>query len=102
MQIPIPEQIKKYVEDIEIVPLIEIKGTKWYIVSKEELKELVKYRDEIDKIPEKVWRAYPKEDIEHDCDCGNNADRIIRNCVVKDNNPDGYKVINRTYISSLF
>ena len=81
--IKIPEEIKKYLENEESVPLVEIKGTKWYSITNEEKEILSNFVKEIDNIPEEIWRKYPEKEILKYSYMGNLADRIVRNCVVK-------------------
>ena len=98
----IPKNIESYVKNTDNVPLVDIKGTKWFLVTEDEFVALKKYLNEVDSVPEKIWRNLPKEQIDVGCICGNNADRIIRNCVIKDDSEQGYKTVTRSYLASLF
>ena len=82
--ITIPENVKHYLENEKTVPLVEVKGTKWYYISKEEKETLQTFVKEVDKIPEKVWRNWPESEIFKYCGMGNVADRIVRNCITRE------------------
>ena len=82
--ITIPENVKHYLENEKTVPLVEVKGTKWYYISKEEKETLQTFVREVDKIPEKIWRNWPESEILKYCDMGNIADRIVRNCITRE------------------
>ena len=82
--IPIPESVRHYLENEKNIPLVEVNRTKWYYISQKEKDMLAQFVIDIDKIPEKVWRNYP-EDIIWKFSCmGNLADRVVRNCIVKE------------------
>lgn len=83
--IKIPLSIKRYLEDEKNVPLIENKGTLWYNISKKEKELFSDFVKEIDNIPENIWRKYPEKEILKISFMGNLADRIVRNCIIKEN-----------------
>ena len=82
--ITIPENVRHYLENEKSVPLVEIKGTKWYYISKEEKETLQTFVKEVDRVPESVWRNWPESEISKYCDMGNIADRIARNCITRE------------------
>lgn len=96
MEVAVNKDIISYVDDIDTVPLILIKNTYWYIVSPNEFSLLKSFLTEIDSIPEKVWRKFSDKDILLNGSRGNNAYRILRNCVIKDNSEIGYRFRNRS------
>ena len=82
--IRIPKEIKGYLKDESSVPLVEIKGTKWYSITQREKELLIKFVADIDKIPEAIWRQWPEDKMLQYSHWGNLADRIVRNCVIRD------------------
>lgn len=84
MKIHIPENIKNHVTNEPGVPLVEKNGVLWYSITQEEkdsLRELVRA---IDSIPESEWRTWDESEILKWCNIGNVADRIARNCIVRE------------------
>lgn len=81
--ITIPEQIKEYLEK-DNVPLIEVNGTKWYYITKQEKEIFENFVKDVDKIPENIWRKYPESEILEIAHLGNLADRIARNSITKE------------------
>lgn len=84
MKIHIPENIKNYVTNEPGVPLVEEKGVLWYSITQEEkdsLRELVRA---IDSIPESEWRTWDESEVLKWCAIGNTAERIARNCIVRE------------------
>ena len=94
MIIPVPKEIKNYVDNIESVPLIEIKGTKWFLISEEERNILKQFLYDIDAVHENVWKKWSEKEISKNGMRGINADRIIRNCVLKSDNELGYRFVD--------
>lgn len=80
----IPNNIKKYLENEKNVPLVEVKGTRWFYISQKEKDTLKQFVKDLDSIPEKVWRSYPENEILKFSYMGNLADRIVRNCIVRE------------------
>lgn len=94
MKITVPKEIKNYVNNIDTVPLIEIKGTKWFLITEKELEILRLFLKKVDSIPETIWKKWSEKDISKTGMQGIYADRIIRNCVVKDNCECGYRFVH--------
>ena len=84
IMIQIPEKVKHYLENEENIPLVEVDRTRWYYISQEEKDILAQFVIDIDKIPEKVWRNYPEDVIWKFSCMGNLADRVVRNCIVRE------------------
>lgn len=82
--IKIPKPIKNYLEN-DNVPLIEHNGTLWYSITEKEKELFSDFIKEIDNIPENIWRKYPEKEILKISFMGNLADRIVRNCIIKEN-----------------
>lgn len=84
MKIHIPESIKNYVTNEPAVPLVEKKGVLWYSITQEEKDSLCELVRAIDSIPESEWRTWDESEILKWCNIGNIADRIARNCIVRE------------------
>lgn len=82
--IRIPKEIKGYLKDESSVPLVEIKGTKWYSITQKEKELLKKFVADIDSIPEAIWRQWPEDKMLQYSHWGNVADRIVRNCKIRE------------------
>lgn len=78
-----PEIIREYIENIDSVPLVPFKGTLWYSITDEEKRALMQYRDDLDRIPYETWDALPDGDKWKLSCAWHDADRIIRNSIVK-------------------
>lgn len=88
MKIELPENIKKYVEDETTVPLIPFKHSLWYSITQEEKDALQALVKAIDSIPENEWRTWDEREIMKWCAIGNNAARIVRNCIIRSTTPE--------------
>lgn len=94
MKIPVPKEIECYVNNINAVPLVEIKGTKWFLITEKEREILKDFLHNVDAVPEKVWKTWTDNEISENGMRGINADRIIRNCVLKCDNECGYRFVD--------
>lgn len=84
--IRVPTLVKSYLENEENIPLIEVKGTKWYHITQREKDSLIRFRDRVDSIPEEEWRNWSEDKKLKYSFMGSLADRVIRNCVIKEEN----------------
>lgn len=78
-----PEIIKSYIEDEKSVPLIEHKRSLWYHITEEERDALAQYIATLDRIPREEWEALPEADKWRLSCAINDAERIVRNCIIK-------------------
>jgi hypothetical protein len=83
MKIIPPENIRSYVEDERSVPLEKIKGVLWYSITQEEKESLVQFLKAVDSVPETEWRTWPEADTLELAAAGNNAQRILKNCIIR-------------------
>jgi hypothetical protein len=84
MKIHIPENIRKYVENERTVPLVDIKGTLWYSITEEEKAALVAFVADLDAMPRGEWLSLPEPERWVLACMLNDAERIIRNSVIKE------------------
>lgn len=80
----VPKTIQKYLEDESTVPLIDVEGALWYYITQREKDMLKKFVEEIDRIPEFVWRTWSEDVALQYSHWANLADRIVRNCKIRE------------------
>jgi hypothetical protein len=83
MKLNPPEIIRAYIDSINSVPLVNVNGTRWFSITDEEKRALMQYRDDLDRIPRETWDALPVGDKWKLSCAWHDADRIIRNSIVK-------------------
>lgn len=84
--IRVPSSIKHYLDDEKSVPLIAHNGIMWYYITQKEKDTLEKFIAKIDSIPESEWRLWDDKKKWKYSTYGNLADRIVRNCKIKETN----------------
>lgn len=83
MKINPPEIIRGYVENEGSVPLVKIKNVLWYSITQEEKDSLTEFLNTVDSVPEAEWRTWSETEILQLAALGNNASRILNNCVIR-------------------
>lgn len=83
MKINPPEIIREYVENEGSVPLVKENGSLWYSITEEEKESLIQFLNAVDSIPEAEWRTWSDADTLELAAAGNNAQRIIKNCIIR-------------------
>lgn len=84
--IRVPSSIKHYLDDEKSVPLIAHNGIMWYYITQKEKDTLKKFIAKIDSIPESEWRLWDDKKKWKYSTYGNLADRIVRNCKIRETN----------------
>lgn len=82
--IRVPSSIKHYLDDEKSVPLIAHNGIMWYYITQKEKDTLKKFIAKIDSIPESEWRLWDDKKKWKYSTYGNLADRIVRNCKIRE------------------
>ena len=78
-----PKIIKSYIEDEKNVPTVANKRSLWYHITEEERDALVEYIATLDRIPATEFEAM-QENEKWRLSCAiNDAERIVRNCIIK-------------------
>lgn len=83
MRIQLPAIIAEYIRNIDSVPLVPFKNSLWFSITEKEKAALCEYVAALDATPRAEWEAMPdKEKWEIACAI-NDAERIIRNCIIR-------------------
>lgn len=82
--IRVPSSVKHYLDDEKNVPLIAYNGSMWYHITQKEKDTLTKFIAKIDSIPESEWRLWDDKKKWKYSMYGNLADRIVRNCKIRE------------------
>lgn len=84
MNFEIPAIIRAYIEDESAVPLVDVRGTYWYHITKEEKNALVQLAADLDKIPREEWESLTDGEKWALSCAWNDATRIVRNSIIKE------------------